>query len=116
MILEVHDGELPTLSEIHRSIDYEYQAEEHVLQAPKWATRFVLFLEDGSPLREWHVNADGKFDKVEVTPGTVADPRSMLRWREADELDAKIKAGLVPAPVPSIVVTRKVVVEKKVIA
>jgi hypothetical protein len=81
VILELHDYEPPTLAWVVRNLDYSYQAEQWVIDTAAenpWVVRWVLFTDDGTPLREWQ-RAGGDFQEVTLTPGTSIDPRSLRR-------------------------------------
>lgn len=79
MILEMHDDEPPTLCGVARNIDYEYQAEQHVIDACAARPTLVLWLlfaDDGGALRAWRRVGSG-VEECPVPAGTKADPRSM---------------------------------------
>lgn len=88
MFLEFHDAEVGnSLCCAAYRIDYEYQAEQWVIDQGNDPfhdiVRAVLFSEGGDPFVEWaRATTDGDFAKVLVTPGTKADPRTMQRAAE----------------------------------
>lgn len=81
MILETHDGEVGnTLFAVCRNLDFDYQAEQWVLDI--LADRpspilWILFTDEGEPLRAWERNGNEPRE-IPVPPGTKIHPRSLL--------------------------------------
>lgn len=81
MFLELHDAKPPTLVAWIPNLDYHYMAEQWVIDThaeTSGIVRWVLFTDEGLALREWHRKGTD-FQEVPVTPGTVADPRSLAQ-------------------------------------
>ena len=89
MFLEIHDNETGnSLMGTAYSLDYEYQAEMHVMETCEdhsSAVRWALFTNSGSALRVWERN--GKEPK-EVFPATMpsADPRSIAGAKKREDM------------------------------
>lgn len=81
MFLEMHDNEAPTLCAVARNLDYDYQAEQHVIDSRANSdvlVLWVLFDDSGKPRRAWCRDGHGgAVVTCPVPPGTVADPRSL---------------------------------------
>jgi len=85
MFLEIHDNEVGnSLMGVAYSLDYEYQAEMHVIEQAKdtpQAVRWILFTEEGSALRIWERNGL-KPKEIFLSEMPKANPRALKRAEE----------------------------------